>query len=152
MGALGGVLWIYGLGLVFLGATLLLYALVFLRPGDPVAGLGGERGLPEAVQQQIRAQFHLDQPFIVQYLYFLKGIFTFDGGLDYALWKIKRHSGKTVPVTDWQRRHPLPERIAKVSLRHAADEAPELDHDRVVQPQPLAARSADLVSHTREGG
>ncbi len=35
---------------VFLGATLLLYALVFLRPGDPVAGLGGERGLPEAVQ------------------------------------------------------------------------------------------------------
>jgi|AraplaMF_Col_mMF_1032025.scaffolds.fasta_scaffold00012_14 hypothetical protein len=37
----------------------------------------------------------------------VKGIFTFDGGLDYALWKIKRHSGKTVPVTDWQRRHPL---------------------------------------------
>jgi hypothetical protein len=37
----------------------------------------------------------------------IKGIFTFDGGLDYALWKIKRHSGKTVPVTDWQRRHPL---------------------------------------------
>ena len=37
----------------------------------------------------------------------IKGIFTFDGGLDYALWKIKRHSGMTVPVTDWQRRHPL---------------------------------------------
>src|SRR3569623_162569 len=37
----------------------------------------------------------------------IKGIFTFDGGLDYALWKIKRHSGKSVPVTDWQRRHPL---------------------------------------------
>jgi hypothetical protein len=37
----------------------------------------------------------------------IKGIFTFDGGLDYALWKIQRHSGMTVPVTDWQRRHPL---------------------------------------------
>jgi hypothetical protein len=37
----------------------------------------------------------------------IKGIFTFDGGLDYALWKIRRHSGMTVPVTDWQRRHPL---------------------------------------------
>lgn len=37
----------------------------------------------------------------------IKGIFTFDGGLDYALWKIKRHSGMTVPVTEWQRRHPL---------------------------------------------
>jgi hypothetical protein len=37
----------------------------------------------------------------------VKGTFTFDGGLDYALWKIRRHSGVTVPVTDWQRRHPL---------------------------------------------
>jgi hypothetical protein len=37
----------------------------------------------------------------------VKGTFTFDGGLDYALWKIERHSGITVPVTDWQRRHPL---------------------------------------------
>jgi hypothetical protein len=37
----------------------------------------------------------------------VKGTFTFDGGLDYALWKIRRHSGITVPVTDWQRRHPL---------------------------------------------
>ena len=37
----------------------------------------------------------------------LKAAFTFDGGLDYALWKIRRHSGVTVPVTDWQRRHPF---------------------------------------------
>jgi len=36
-----------------------------------------------------------------------KAAFTFDGGLDYVLWKIRRHSGVTVPVTDWQRRHPL---------------------------------------------
>lgn len=37
----------------------------------------------------------------------LKATFTFDGAVDYALWKVKRHSGVTVPVTDWQRRHPL---------------------------------------------
>jgi hypothetical protein len=37
----------------------------------------------------------------------VKGTFTFDGGLDYALWKIRRHSGVTVPVSEWQRRHPL---------------------------------------------
>ncbi|HWU00223.1 MAG TPA: hypothetical protein VN229_21480 [Terriglobales bacterium] len=36
-----------------------------------------------------------------------KATFTFEGGLDYALWKIARHSGITVEVTDWQRRHPL---------------------------------------------
>jgi hypothetical protein len=37
----------------------------------------------------------------------VKGVFTFDGGLDYILWKIERHSGVTTTVTPWQRRHPL---------------------------------------------
>jgi len=36
-----------------------------------------------------------------------KGAFTFDGGLDYILWKIARHSGVTTAVAPWQRRHPL---------------------------------------------
>ena len=37
----------------------------------------------------------------------LKAAFTFDGGLDYILWKLKRHSGVSIEVTDWQRRHPV---------------------------------------------
>ena len=37
----------------------------------------------------------------------IKGLFTFDGGVDYILWKIERHSGVHVPVSPWQRRHPL---------------------------------------------
>jgi hypothetical protein len=37
----------------------------------------------------------------------VKGAFTFDGGLEYLMWKIERHSGVRVPVSDWQRRHPL---------------------------------------------
>jgi hypothetical protein len=37
----------------------------------------------------------------------LKAAFTFQGGADYAAWKIKRHSGVDIPVTDWQRRHPV---------------------------------------------
>jgi hypothetical protein len=36
-----------------------------------------------------------------------KAAFTFDGGLDYILWKVARHSGVSIPVSDWQRRHPL---------------------------------------------
>jgi hypothetical protein len=36
-----------------------------------------------------------------------KAVFTFDGGLDYILWKIERHSGVSATATDWQRRHPL---------------------------------------------
>ncbi len=37
----------------------------------------------------------------------LKGLFTFRGGLDYVLWKIQRHSGITVEITPYVRRHPL---------------------------------------------
>lgn len=37
----------------------------------------------------------------------LKAAFTFQGGADYAAWKIKRHSGVDIPITDWQRRHPI---------------------------------------------
>jgi hypothetical protein len=37
----------------------------------------------------------------------LKAAFTFRGGADYAAWKIERHSGVKIEVTDWQRRHPI---------------------------------------------
>ncbi|NOW01009.1 oligopeptide transport system permease protein [Isoptericola chiayiensis] len=84
---------------VFLGATLLLYAMVFLRPGDPVSALGGERGLPEAVQEQIRAEYNLDQPFIVQYLLFLRGVVTLDFGVDFRGREITEVIASAFPVT-----------------------------------------------------
>lgn len=37
----------------------------------------------------------------------LKAVFTFDGGLDYALHKLQSHSGVTIEVTNAQRRHPI---------------------------------------------
>lgn len=36
-----------------------------------------------------------------------KAAFTFENGVDYILWKLERHAGRPVPVSDWQRRHPL---------------------------------------------
>ena len=36
-----------------------------------------------------------------------KASFTFQGGADYIAWKVKRHSGVTIEVTEFQRRHPL---------------------------------------------
>lgn len=65
---------------VLLGTTLLIYALVFALPGDPVVAMFGDKPVNEAVAQQIRAEYHLDRPFIVQYLYFLKNAFTLDFG------------------------------------------------------------------------
>lgn len=37
----------------------------------------------------------------------LKAAFTFDGGLDYVLHKLKSHSGVTIEITPHQRRHPI---------------------------------------------
>ena len=37
----------------------------------------------------------------------LKAASTFDGAMDYALWKVERHSGVRPEITAWQRRHPL---------------------------------------------
>lgn len=37
----------------------------------------------------------------------VKSAFTFEGAVDYVLWKMERHSGVRVEATPWQRRHPL---------------------------------------------
>jgi hypothetical protein len=37
----------------------------------------------------------------------IKAAFTFDGAIDYVVWKVERHSGVRLDVQPWQRRHPL---------------------------------------------
>lgn len=37
----------------------------------------------------------------------MKNLFTFVGGVDYALWKVERHTGVKVPVSTFERRHPI---------------------------------------------
>ena len=37
----------------------------------------------------------------------VKGLFTFDGGLDYIAWKLERHSGEKIIIPDKVRRAPL---------------------------------------------
>lgn len=69
---------------VVLGATLLIYALVFLRPGDPVVGLFGDKPVSEGVRAQIEAQYHLDDPFLWQWLQFLGSALTGDFGTAYS--------------------------------------------------------------------
>ena len=84
---------------VMLGATLLIYALVFLMPGDPIQALGGDRGLSEAAAAAMRRRYHLDQPFIIQYLLYLKGIFTLDFGLTFSGREVTEVMASAFPVT-----------------------------------------------------
>ena len=84
---------------VFFGATLLLYALVFLMPGDPVEALGGDRGLSEAARQRITEEYNLDKPFLVQYLLYLKGILTLDFGTTFSGQPVRSVMANAFPVT-----------------------------------------------------
>jgi oligopeptide transport system permease protein len=84
---------------VFLGATLLIYAMVFALPGDPVLALGGDRGLNPAVADQIRAEFNLDKPFIVQYLLYLQGILSFDFGTTFSGRSVRDVIAQAFPIT-----------------------------------------------------
>ncbi|VBA59638.1 Dipeptide transport system permease protein DppB [Mycobacterium attenuatum] len=84
---------------VFFGATLLIYAMVFLLPGDPLAAIAGDRPLTPAVAAQLRARYHLDDPFLVQYLRYLGGLLHGDLGRAYSGLPVSSVLVHAFPVT-----------------------------------------------------
>jgi len=69
---------------VLFGATFLIFALVFLLPGDPIAALGGEKRLDPNIVAVLREQYHLNDPLLVQYWYYISGVFRGDFGTTYG--------------------------------------------------------------------
>ncbi len=84
---------------VFFGTTLLIYFMVFAMPGDPIIAMFGDRGVNQAVYEQLRAQYHLDQPFIVQYFIYIGGIFQGDFGTSFSGQPVADVLAATFPVT-----------------------------------------------------
>lgn len=84
---------------VLLGATFLIYFMVFAMPGDPIAALYGDRPPAPGVIDQIREQYHLNDPFIVQYFYYLAGILQGDFGVSYSGQPVSEILARTFPVT-----------------------------------------------------
>jgi len=78
-----------------------------------VQGEGGEAHfsaqIPEIYRSRARLAWWLRrmQGKVLSIGRLLKGLFTFDGGLDYVAWKISRHSGQIVEIPDRVRRYPL---------------------------------------------
>lgn len=58
---------------VLFGISVITFVLVRLIPGDPARMLLGTRATPTAIAR-IRAQYGLDEPIWVQYLYFIKNV------------------------------------------------------------------------------
>ncbi|PPF82957.1 ABC transporter permease [Subtercola sp. Z020] len=84
---------------VFIGTTFLIYFMVFALPGDPIIALFGDKTPNPAIVAQLRAQYHLDQPFIVQYLIYMGGIFRGDFGISFSGQPVTEILARTFPVT-----------------------------------------------------
>jgi peptide/nickel transport system permease protein len=73
------------------GITLLLFGVMHLAPGDPATVRFGDMGSAstntvdyEAVITKFRQRYHLDEPWLVQYGYWLKSVATLDFGEEFA--------------------------------------------------------------------
>jgi oligopeptide transport system permease protein len=84
---------------VVLGATFLVYLMVFLLPGDPVRALFGTKPADPARVAALRAQFHLDEPFFAQYWHYLQGVIRFDFGTTFAGRPVGELMAQRFPVT-----------------------------------------------------
>ena len=58
--------------------------MVFALPGDPIRALGGDRPISEAVQAQLRDEYNLDDPLLVQYGKYVAGLAQGDLGTDFS--------------------------------------------------------------------
>ncbi|SEO76598.1 ABC transporter permease [Trujillonella endophytica] len=84
---------------VLIGASFLIFAMVFALPGDPVAALGGDRSLPPAVEAQIRDEFNLNDPLLVQYGKYVGNLVQGDLGIDFSQRPVIDTIEQRLPVT-----------------------------------------------------
>jgi ABC-type dipeptide/oligopeptide/nickel transport system permease component len=63
---------------VILLVILLTFLMMRQIEGNPFRKT--ERAVPESIQRNLEAKFNLDDPWYVQYAYYVKGVFTFDLG------------------------------------------------------------------------
>lgn len=85
---------------VVLGTTFILYAAVYALPGDPVQALVGPNQEPSAsFEREITERYHLDQPLVVQYWYYMTGLLRGDLGVDLNGVPVSEITATSWPVT-----------------------------------------------------
>ena len=84
---------------VLVGASFLIFAMVYALPGDPIRALGGDRPLAPAVVAQLREQFNLNDPLVVQYFKYMGGLLQGDLGTDFRGRPVIDTISQRLPVT-----------------------------------------------------
>lgn len=65
---------------LLLALSFIVFVLLYAMPGDPAQNLLGVRSASPEVLAQVRAQYHLDDPLVVQYLHWLGSVLHGDFG------------------------------------------------------------------------
>jgi oligopeptide transport system permease protein len=84
---------------VLIGASFLIFAMVYALPGDPIRALAGDRPLSPGVVAQLREEFNLNDPLLVQYGKYLGALFQGDFGTDFAGRPVSELIARRMPVT-----------------------------------------------------
>jgi peptide/nickel transport system permease protein len=69
---------------LLLGVSLLTFLLMAMAPGDYFTALSQNPQISQATIEHLKAQFHLDRPWYVQYFYWLKSVLHGDFGYSMA--------------------------------------------------------------------
>ncbi len=72
-----------GLVVTLLVASFIIYGALYVAPGDPATLLAGGHATPQ-VLATIHKQYHLDDPFLVQYWHWLEGVLHGDLGQSFV--------------------------------------------------------------------
>ncbi len=84
---------------VLLGASFLIFAMVYALPGDPIRALGGDRPLPPADVAQQRDDFNLKDPLYLQYVKYIGDLVQGDLGTDFRGRPVLDTIEQRLPVT-----------------------------------------------------
>jgi oligopeptide transport system permease protein len=84
---------------VLIGASFLIFAMVYALPGDPIRALAGDRPLSPGVVAELRQEFNLNDPLLVQYGKYIGGLFQGDFGTDFAGRPVWDLIERRMPVT-----------------------------------------------------
>jgi len=84
---------------VVVGATFIVFFLVYTLPGDPIVALAGDRPISPGVQAQLRERYNLDDPLAVQYAKYVGGLLQGDLGIDFSGREVSETIAARLPVT-----------------------------------------------------
>ena len=82
-----------------LGTTFIVFFAVFALTGDPIRALAGDKPLSPSVEAQLRSEFNLNDPFLVQYAKYVGGLLTGDFGQTFRLQPVSEIITRALPVT-----------------------------------------------------